>query len=227
MGAGTRGPPDRRAERDAMVRTQLERPADGREPVRDPRVLAAMARVPRHAFVPARLQDLAYADRPLPIGEGQTISQPYIVASMVEALELGPDSRVLEVGAGSGYQAAVLAELTPHVVALEVVPALATRCQERLERLGYGDRVQVLQGDGSLGWPAGAPYDGIVVACAAPRVPPALEEQLAEGGHLVLPVGPRAFAQQLLRITREGPERWRREAMTAVVFVPMTHGAPP
>jgi protein-L-isoaspartate(D-aspartate) O-methyltransferase len=195
-----------------MVRDQVE--ARG---VRDPRVLAAMRKVPRHELVPESERDRAYDDRPLPIGESQTISQPYVVAAMTEALALKGDERVLEVGTGSGYQAAVLAELCQQVYSIEIVPALAERARKDLARLGYAN-VEVRQGDGWRGWPEHAPYDAIVVTAAPPEVPPELIEQLAVGGRLVIPVG--RFEQQL-ELLRKTPEGISREVLFGVRFVPM------
>lgn len=186
--------------------------------VSDPRVLDAMMAVPRHLFVPAHLRDRAYDDRPLEIGHGQTISQPYIVALMTEMLELKPGDRVLEVGAGSGYQAAVLATLAAEIVSVERIPALAEEARARLQSLGF-TRVQVVQGDGSLGYPEGAPYDAIVVTAGGPGMPEPLKEQLAEGGRLVCPVGPRDL-QRLLKIVRT-PDGFREEAGINCMFVPL------
>jgi protein-L-isoaspartate(D-aspartate) O-methyltransferase len=166
--------------------------------IRDPDVLAAMRAVPRHLFVPDDLQHAAYDDSPLPIGFGQTISQPYMVACMTELLRVNVRSRVLDVGAGSGYQTAVLAELAGEVLALERIAALEEQARERLERMGY-DNVTVRLGDGSQGWPERAPFDGIMVAAAAPEAPPPLIEQLAEGGRLVIPLGD-AHRDQILTV---------------------------
>lgn len=168
--------------------------------IRSERVLAAMESVPRHLFVPAENVFAAYADEPLPIGEGQTISQPFMVAAMAEALSLEGGERVLEIGGGSGYQAAVLSLLAREVTAIEAQPVLADSARERLERLGYRN-VRVERGDGSLGWPQAAPYDAILVTAGAPAVPPPLLEQLAEGGRLAIPVGPSEH-QDLLRIVK-------------------------
>jgi len=190
--------------------------------IRDQRVLAAMNAVPRERFVPERERDLAYRDGPLSIGAGQTISQPYIVARMVELLHVGPGDRVLEVGTGSGYAAAVLAEIGCRVTSIERDPGLAGDARRRLADLGYADRVDVRTGDGSLGLTDGAPWDGIVVAAAAPAVPPALREQLGDGRRLVIPVGSRRD-QQLMVVERHGNE-WVETSDGAVVFVPLIGG---
>ena len=174
-----------------MVARQLQR-----RDITDPRVLVAMGTVPRHRFVPEAMVSRAYGDYPLPIGEDQTISQPYIVALMTQWAEVAPGDRVLEVGTGSGYQAAVLAELTDKVFSIEIRPELARQAAARLKDLGYG-RVQVASGDGYQGWPEAAPFDAILVTAAAPRVPPALTAQLKEGGRLVIPLGPPGGAQTL------------------------------
>lgn len=187
--------------------------------VSDPRVLDAMGAVARERFVPPELVDLAYADRPLPIGDGQTISQPYVVAWMAEALELAPTDRVLEIGAGSGYGAAVLAQLTPHVWSIERVPALAARARANLGAAGV-TTVTVVEGDGTLGLPALAPFDAIVLTAAGPAVPPALSAQLAEGGRLVAPVGAEHGPQELVRVRRTGA-RFELEVLGAVQFVPL------
>jgi protein-L-isoaspartate(D-aspartate) O-methyltransferase len=198
-----------------MVKLQLE----GRG-ISDPRVLEAFRAVPREAFVPDELAEFAYRDAPLPIGEEQTISQPYIVAVTMEALGLTGNERVLEIGTGSGYAAAVLSRTAKEVFTVERLESLATQARERLERLGYGN-VQVLHGDGTLGWPEHAPYDAIAVAAGGPEVPKALLSQLAPGGRLVIPVGPDESSQTLMRVTREGPETFREEPLTAVRFVPL------
>jgi protein-L-isoaspartate(D-aspartate) O-methyltransferase len=184
-------------EREDMVARQLA--ARG---ISDPRVLDAMGAVPRHRFVPPDLIPQAYDDRPLPIGDGQTISQPYMVALMSEALALCGDApRVLEIGTGSGYQTAVLAAMGAQVISLERLPALALRARGLLAELGFADRVRVLEGDGTLGWSAEAPYDGIIVTAGAPQIPRPLVEQLAPGGSLVLPIG-EADLQTLVRLRR-------------------------
>lgn len=186
----------------------------------DPKVLDAMGRAPRHVFVPADLQDLAYADRPLPIGYGQTISQPYIVALMTDLLRLAPHSRVLEIGTGSGYQAAILAELGHQVFTMEIVPALAERAAERLSNLGY-NTVHVRKGDGYFGWPDAAPFDAIVVTAAAPQVPPPLVQQLKPGGRMVIPVGAAFLTQQLMLIEKLADRTIRTEGLLPVSFVPL------
>lgn len=186
--------------------------------VRSERVLAAMSAVPRHEFVPANQTAAAYSDQALPIGEGQTISQPYVVAAMTQALSLTGSERVLEIGGGSGYQAAVLSLLAREVIAIEFVPQLADAARERLARLGYAN-VRVEQGDGSLGWPPGAPYDAILVAAAAPDIPAPLVAQLAQGGRLVIPVG-RADEQNLLCAVKRG-DQIMRESLFACRFVPL------
>jgi protein-L-isoaspartate(D-aspartate) O-methyltransferase len=201
--------------RHLMVEHQLERRG-----IRDPLVLEAMRSVPREAFVPPELADEAYADGPLPIGEGQTISQPYIVALMVEALELRGGERVLEIGAGSGYAAAVLAEIAAEVDTVERHAPLAEEARERLRALGY-ENVQLRVGDGSRGWPEHAPYDAIVVAAGAPEVPEALKEQLAVGGRLVIPVGQGRTLQELLRLRRLSETEFQREELGGVRFVPL------
>ncbi len=209
------GPGPRLAERLAMVAEQIESRG-----LRDPHVLAALRAVPRHEFVPEHLQDQAYDDGPLSIGSGQTISQPYIVALMTEAVGLQPGERVLDVGTGSGYQAAVLAHVTPHVWSIEIVPELAQSARERLARLGYD--VPVRTGDGWAGWPEHAPFDAIILAAAPERVPPALLEQLAPGGRLCLPVGGVNEAQELLVYTREADGSFSERRLGGVRFVPMT-----
>jgi protein-L-isoaspartate(D-aspartate) O-methyltransferase len=182
-------------------------------------VLAAMAEVPRERFVPERLAEFAYEDGPLPIGEEQTISQPYIVALMIEAAEVGPGDRVLEVGAGSGYAAAVLSRIAERVYAIERHENLAESAQRRVIDLGY-DNLTVLSGDGTLGLPAHAPYDAILVAAGSTKVPEPLRQQLAIGGRLVVPVGSVSI-QSLLCITRTGAEAWAEHDLGKVRFVPL------
>jgi protein-L-isoaspartate(D-aspartate) O-methyltransferase len=186
--------------------------------IRSPRVLAAMESVPRHRFVPLDLVSSAYSDEALPVGEGQTISQPYVVAASVEALSLDGHERVLEVGAGTGYLAAVLSLLVREVIALEAIPALAASASERLARLGYAN-VRVEEADGSHGFATAAPFDAILVSAAAPAVPQPLVEQLAEGGRLVIPVGI-ADHQELLRIVKAGG-RTTEQSLFACRFVPL------
>lgn len=190
--------------------------------VRNAAVLAAMSKVPRHEFVPARWREEAYADHPLPIGAGQTISQPYIVALMTELAAVGPGARVLEVGTGSGYQAAVLATLGAEVWTIEIVDSLARSAQATLARLGY-DRVHARTGDGYRGWPEAAPFEAIIVTAAPPEVPAALLAQLAPGGRLVIPVG---SAEQELQVHERTADGMRVRRVTPVRFVPMVRGRP-
>ena len=198
-----------------MVRRQIERRG-----VRDHQVLAAMESVPRHLFMPEARWDEAYADNAVAIGEGQTISQPFVVALMTESLDLHGDERVLEVGTGSGYAAAVLGRIAKEVYTVERLESLADKARERLERLGYTN-VHVLCGDGTLGWASHAPYDAIAVAAGGPKVPQALLDQLAVGGRLVIPVGPDESSQVLVRVTRESETSYRRENIADVQFVPL------
>ncbi len=200
-------------DRERMVREQIV--ARG---VRDPKTLAALRKVPRHLFVPERAVPEAYEDHPLAIGHAQTISQPYIVALMTETLGLRGGETVLEVGTGSGYQAAVLAEIAAHVYSIEIVEPLAEEARERLRRLGYGN-VVVRAGDGYAGWPEKAPFDAIMVTAAAPRIPEPLKAQLRDGGRLVLPVGDES--QELIVVTRRGATFTERRVLP-VRFVPMT-----
>jgi protein-L-isoaspartate(D-aspartate) O-methyltransferase len=201
--------------RERMVEFQLV----GRG-IRDPAVLAAMRTVPRERFVDDALAHRAYEDGPLPIGEGQTISQPYIVAVMTEALRLQAGDRVLEIGTGSGYAAAVLAVIVAEVYTIERIERLATLSRRRLDELGYAN-VRVRHGDGSLGWPEHAPYHAIVVTAGGPDVPPSLQRQLAVGGRLVMPVGPTSRSQRLVRVVRTDHETCEREALEDVCFVPL------
>jgi protein-L-isoaspartate(D-aspartate) O-methyltransferase len=206
-----------RARRHAMVRDQLE--ARG---IRDPRVLEAMRRVPRHLFVPETERVHAYEDRPLPIGHGQTISQPYIVAWMTELTLAAQPRRALDVGTGSGYQAAVLAEIYEHVCAIERVPELAERARATLAELGCKN-VELRCADGHEGWPDAQPFDAIVVACAAAEPPPALVDQLAPGARMAIPLGD--FAQRMIVLEKgaDGGTETRQEG--GVMFVPMLRGA--
>jgi len=199
--------------RERMVAEQVE--ARG---VKDPLTLAALRAVPRQAFVPSGLVADAYGDHPLSIGHDQTISQPYVVAFMTEALHLSGGETVLEVGTGSGYQAAVLACIASKVYSIEIVEPLAVEARERLARLGYKN-VEVRAGDGYLGWPDAGPFDGIIVTAAAPRVPEPLKAQLKEGGRLVIPVGDEL--QEIVVVTRHGGE-FREKRVLPVRFVPMT-----
>ena len=201
--------------RQRMVKTQIA--ARG---VADERVLAAMESVPRHEFVPDDMLDQAYNDHPLPIGYGQTISQPYIVAVMTEMLNLEPDDKVLEIGTGSGYQAAVLAEITDQVYTIEIIPELAERARDTMDRLGY-DYVVSKQADGYWGWEEHAPFDAIIVTAAPDHIPQPLLHQLADGAQMVIPVGPPGGYQSLWIISREGDE-FQNTNWGGVRFVPLT-----
>ncbi|MBN2476965.1 MAG: protein-L-isoaspartate(D-aspartate) O-methyltransferase [Pirellulales bacterium] len=196
----------------------VEHDLRGRD-IKDPRVLEVMGRVPRHRFVPERLQKSAYADNPLPIGHGQTISQPYIVALMTQLVRPKAEGRALDIGTGSGYQAAVLAELCKDVYSIEIVKPLAEEAKQQLKDLGYKN-VTVRHGDGYRGWPEHAPFDVIIVAAAPDHVPQPLVDQLAPGGRLVIPVGDRW--QSLVMIERQKDGGLRRETIAGVMFVPMT-----
>jgi protein-L-isoaspartate(D-aspartate) O-methyltransferase len=202
-------------QRDGMVETQIA--ARG---VRNPAVLEAMRLVPRERFVPAHLAELAYTDEPLPIGEGQTISQPYIVAAMIDAARPRPGDRALEIGTGSGYSAAVLATIVAEVYTVERLAGLAEAAGRRLAELGYTN-VHVRQANGTLGWPEHAPFDVIIVTAGGPRVPRPLLEQLAAGGRLVMPVGSRQLGQRLTRVTRTGEDTYHHEGLEDVAFVPL------
>lgn len=206
-----------KAERERMVEQQIK--AQG---VEDEDVLQAMRTVPRHAFVPPERMDEAYANHPLPIGFGQTISQPYIVAYMTEIVQLEEGEKVLEIGTGSGYQAAVLAEITPHVYSVEIIEELYERARQTLSEQGY-DQVQLKDGDGYYGWEDHAPYDAIVVTAAPDHIPQPLTEQLADGGRMVIPVGPPGAYQALWLVEREG-EEIKTERLMGVRFVPLTGG---
>jgi len=187
--------------------------------ITDARVLGAMLRVLRHEFVPTSQRSLAYEDGPLPIGHGQTISQPYVVAFMTAALNPQPSDRVLEIGTGSGYQAAVLSGLVAEVYSVELVASLAQRARADLQRLGYGN-VQVRCGDGYLGWPEAAPFDAVIGTCAPEQVPKVLVDQLKMGGRMILPVGPQGGVQELI-LLRKTPQGLGRQAVMPVRFVPM------
>ena len=214
------GDPVERRER--MVREQL-----ASRGVREPAVLAAMRRVPREEFVSAELRRRAYDDGPLPIEDGQTISQPYIVALMLQAAAIAPGDKVLEIGAGSGYASAVASLLGARVIAIERHAGLAASAGERLARLGFAN-VEVHHADGSGGWAAAAPYHAILVAASGPKVPEALRGQLADGGRLVMPVGASRWHQRLVRVTRRGGDAFDEEDLGGVVFVPLVgeHGWP-
>jgi protein-L-isoaspartate(D-aspartate) O-methyltransferase len=204
---------DFKKERLAMVEEQLRRRG-----IHDQRLLAVMANIPRHSFVSSDYQLAAYEDRPLPIGEGQTISQPYMVAVMTQSLELKGDERVLEIGTGSGYQTAILAEMAKTIFTIERIQELLLRAQKILQELGY-ENIFFLTGDGTKGWPEKAPFDGIIVTAGAPEIPQTLTSQLAEGGRLVIPVGPR-YTQTLYKVTRKR-NQFTEEDLTGCVFVPL------
>ncbi len=226
MPAGIRRRPESPAarqyveQRERMVERQIAHPLDGRPPVKDARVLSAMRAVPRHAFVPTGVRRSAYEDNPLPIGEGQTISQPYIVALMTELLRLGPDAKVLEIGTGSGYQAAVLAHLTPHVYTIEILAPLAETAGRVLKEQGYSE-VHCRTGDGYKGWPEAAPFDAIIVTCSAEEVPQPLWDQLKPGGRMVIPAGAAWGDQELIVLTKTPEGQSQRESVAPVRFVPM------
>jgi protein-L-isoaspartate(D-aspartate) O-methyltransferase len=213
--------------RAAMVRTiQNEVRATGDRlgfKALSPAVVAAMGQVPRHEFVPDGYRDRAYANRPLPIGYGQTISQPYIVAIMTELVHPTPRSRVLEVGTGSGYQAAVLAEIVDKVYTMEIIEPLGRQARKRLKRLGY-DNVEVKVGDGYYGWPEHGPYDAIVVTAAASHIPPPLVRQLKPGGRMIIPVGSSFMVQQLVMVEKDKQGEITTRQLLPVSFVPLTGG---
>lgn len=215
-----------RALRDRMVDTQIAREGYGREPVRDKSVLKAMRTVPRHQFVPERLREAAYADRPLPIGEGQTISQLWIVAKMTELLKPEPDDVVLEIGTGSGYQAAVLGEIVKEVYTIEIVPELGRRAEGVLNELEYTN-VHTCIGDGYKGWNEHAPYDSIIVTAAPDHVPQPLVEQLKPGGRMVIPVGPRRGVQRWVVLVKQADGTVKQNVREAVRFVPLTRNEDP
>lgn len=209
-------PTDLAADRERMVREQLL--ALGRD-ITNARVLTVMGRVPRHEFVPENYRAYAYDDHPLPIGYGQTISQPFIVAFMTEKLDPQPTDKVLEIGTGSGYQAAVLAELVSNVCTIEIVEPLARRAEADLKRLGYNN-VMVKAGNGYLGWPEEAPFDAIIVTCAPDHVPQPLKDQLKEGGRMIIPVGHAGY--QELYVLQKNHGKLDQHAVLPVRFVPMT-----
>ena len=202
-------------ERNRMVQEDL-----ARRDITDKKVLNAMAKVKRHLFVDKDLWDQAYKDYPLPIGEGQTISQPYIVALMTQTLAIMPGEKVLEIGTGAGYQAAVLAELTDKVYTIEILPRLAQKAAQRLQALGYVS-VKVKCGDGYAGWEEYAPFDAIIITCSADHIPPALLKQLKVGGRLVIPLGTTSSIQELTLVTKK-ETGVKKESLGGVVFVPMT-----
>jgi protein-L-isoaspartate(D-aspartate) O-methyltransferase len=204
------------AEGKRMIQEQLL--GAGRD-ITNARVLAVMEKVPRHEFVPEQYRNRAYEDGPLPIGYDQTISQPYIVAFMTEQLDPKPTDRVLEIGTGSGYQAAVLAQLVAEVYTIEIIEPLARRAETDLKRLGYTN-IHVRAGDGYQGWPEAAPFDAIIVTCAPEKVPPPLVEQLRDGGRMIIPVGP--MGDQELVLLRKQGEQLEKHAVLPVRFVPMT-----
>ncbi|OAM89192.1 protein-L-isoaspartate(D-aspartate) O-methyltransferase [Termitidicoccus mucosus] len=211
--------PDAKKQREDMVRRQLLPRGIGH-----PDVLRAMRTVPREEFVPEKIRHLAYDDRPLPIGWEQTISQPYIVAFMTEALAPGPEDRVLEIGTGSGYQAAVLSMLVKEVCSIEIVEPLAWRAEKTLARLGYAS-VRTRAGDGYQGWAEASPFDAIIVTCAPDHVPAPLVAQLKEGGRMIIPVGEEGAVQELV-LLRKKKGRVRRQSVMDVRFVPMTGTQP-
>ncbi len=216
--------PDYAIERAAMVRTIVSYSAEvnlatGRDRITQG-VLEAMGIVPRHEFVPEGVRRQAYADRPLPIGYGQTISQPFIVALMTDLLQVGPNDVVLEIGTGSGYQAAVLARLAREVHTIEIVPALADAAAQRLQRLGYVN-VATRLGDGYYGWQEAAPFDGIIVTAAASQIPPPLIQQLKPGGRMVIPVGAPFALQYLVLVEVDGERKVRTRQLLPVQFVPL------
>jgi len=212
---GVLGKTDFPRQREEMIRSQIE--ARG---IKDKKVLAAMKKVKRHLFVPPGLRNFAYYDQPLPVGQGQTISQPYIVALMTELLLLKGDEKVLEIGTGSGYQAAILAEIAGEVYTIEILPVLAQSSERLLDQLGYKN-IKVRCGDGYQGWPEQAPFDAIIVTCAPPNIPQALIDQLADGGRLVIPLGEEV---QELKVLVKKKGKIEIEDIIPVRFVPMVKG---
>lgn len=229
IAAGAEGqdlyPAQRKAMVDTIAALARETSAETGRGSLNARVMAAMHKVPRHRFVPADMEPYAYANRPLPIGNGQTISQPFIVALMTDLLDLKPGDKVLEIGTGCGYQAAVLGELAREVYTIEIVEPLAQESAARLTALGYRN-IRARSGDGYNGWPAHAPFDAIIVTAGAAAVPPALIEQLKPGGKLVIPVGPQWTGQQLLVIDKDAGGKTTTRNALAVRFVPLTRGKP-
>jgi len=207
---------ERAPERRQMVRRHIE--GDG---ITDRAVLAAMSHVPRHEFVPRSRLRAAYANHPLPIGHGQTISQPFIVGYMTQQLKLKPGDKVLEIGTGSGYQAAVLSEITPHVYTIEIIRALGTQAQARFARLGY-KTIRCKIADGYHGWPEHGPFDAIIVTCAAGTIPPPLVKQLKPDGRMCIPVGPPGRVQRLILVTKDTEGKARSRSLIPVAFVPLT-----
>jgi protein-L-isoaspartate(D-aspartate) O-methyltransferase len=207
--------------RKTMVDEQIASPRSYRRPVHDKKVLEAMETVPRHRFVPDRYLGQAYGDHPIPIGYGQTISQPYIVALMTELLDLDPNHRVLEIGTGSAYQAAILAHLVQHVYTIEIVKPLSLEAASRLRALGY-DNVDVIFGDGYFGWEERAPYDRIIVTCASALIPPPLIQQLVRGGKMCIPIGGPYAVQQLTLVEKDEDGKITMKKVLPVRFVPLT-----
>ena len=212
---------ERVKERQAMVEKQIAHPRYGATPVKDETVLEVMRTVPRHVFVPAEYRSRAYLDTPLPIGHGQTISQPYMVGLMTELLKLTPESKVLEIGTGSGYQAAVLAHLTPRVYTIEIIKPLQERSEKALRDQGY-DKVNCRRADGYYGWEKEAPFDAIIVTCAAGHLPPSLWEQLKPEGRIVIPIGGQYETQRLVLVTKQADGSRRSQTIMGVRFVPLT-----
>jgi protein-L-isoaspartate(D-aspartate) O-methyltransferase len=204
----------------AQARADMVEHQIARRGITDPLVLEAMGRVPREAFVLPGWEEEAYEDQPLPIAERQTISQPYIVAYMIEAAGLKPGDRALEIGTGSGYAAAVMGAIAARVYTIERHAGLAETARQRLQELGFGN-VEVRVGDGTLGWPDAGPFDAIIVTAGGPKVPPELREQLAVGGRLLIPIGDSLHRQSLVRVVREGPAEYREEDLADVAFVPL------
>ena len=221
---GTKASSTEETDRFNVLREQMVRKQIVARGVKDSKVIEAMKKVPRHLFVPEEFRDQAYEDYPLPIGEGQTISQPYIVAYMTEALELKPADRVLEIGTGSGYQAAILAEIVRDVYTIEIIPGLGNRARQTLEEMGYNN-IWVKVGDGYKGWPDKAPFDAVIVTCAPEEIPEALIEQLKDGGRMIIPVGKENSVQSLVKGLKKGGKIEVIDKLP-VRFVPMVKGNP-